>query len=196
MKANLVKDINKYLDQNREDQKAVDSVVEFIGQNENFLTRDNLKGHLTGSCWIMNGDLSKVFLIHHKKYDMWLQPGGHIEADETPLEASMREGLEETGIQDLELLTPYIFDIDVHTIPASEKKGEPEHTHFDVRFILKTKSGDSSINLEECNGFQWVGLDELQGLTDSPSTLRMIEKTKRLVEQLKSENKPRVRARP
>ena len=40
-----------------------------------------------------------VLLHRHRKLGMWLPPGGHIEKDELPDEAAIREVLEETGIK-------------------------------------------------------------------------------------------------
>ena len=41
----------------------------------------------------------KVLLHFHKKLQKWLQPGGHIELDEDPNQAAIREAKEETGFQ-------------------------------------------------------------------------------------------------
>lgn len=40
----------------------------------------------------------KILLVHHNKFDKWVFPGGHIESDETPNQAAIREFFEETGI--------------------------------------------------------------------------------------------------
>ncbi len=45
----------------------------------------------------------KVLLIHHRKLDQWLPLGGHIELDEDPEQAALREAKEESGL-DVELL--------------------------------------------------------------------------------------------
>jgi 8-oxo-dGTP pyrophosphatase MutT (NUDIX family) len=45
----------------------------------------------------------KVLLIHHRKLDKWLPLGGHIELDEDPEQAALREAKEESGL-DVELL--------------------------------------------------------------------------------------------
>ncbi len=45
----------------------------------------------------------KVLLIHHRKLDKWLPMGGHIELDEDPEQAALREAKEESGL-DVELL--------------------------------------------------------------------------------------------
>ena len=41
----------------------------------------------------------KVLLVHHKKLDLWLPVGGHIEPNETPDEALHREVKEEVGLR-------------------------------------------------------------------------------------------------
>ena len=45
----------------------------------------------------------KILLIHHRKLDKWLPLGGHIELDEEPEQAALREAKEESGL-DVELL--------------------------------------------------------------------------------------------
>ncbi len=45
----------------------------------------------------------KILLIHHRKLDKWLPLGGHIELDEDPEIAALREAKEESGL-DVELL--------------------------------------------------------------------------------------------
>src|SRR3989338_4155054 len=44
-----------------------------------------------------------VLLRKHDKYKIWLSVGGHIELDEDPIEAAVREVKEETGL-DIELV--------------------------------------------------------------------------------------------
>src|SRR5215213_8221686 len=41
----------------------------------------------------------KVLLHYHRKLGMWLPPGGHIERDELPDDAAVREVFEETGLR-------------------------------------------------------------------------------------------------
>ncbi|MFY1633651.1 NUDIX domain-containing protein [Solwaraspora sp. WMMB335] len=37
--------------------------------------------------------------MHHRKIGLWLYPGGHVDPNETPAEAAVREVVEETGVQ-------------------------------------------------------------------------------------------------
>jgi 8-oxo-dGTP pyrophosphatase MutT (NUDIX family) len=45
----------------------------------------------------------KILLVHHRKLDQWLPLGGHIELDEDPEQAALREAKEESGLE-VELL--------------------------------------------------------------------------------------------
>ena len=52
--------------------------------------------HFTASVWITTTTRpKKILLIHHKKFDKWLQPGGHIEFGEDIVKGLKREILEE-----------------------------------------------------------------------------------------------------
>ena len=60
-----------------------------------------MKTDLVVAGYILKED--KVLLIHHKKLDVWLPVGGHIDENETPDQALVREIKEEIGI-DVEIL--------------------------------------------------------------------------------------------
>lgn len=51
----------------------------------------------TASAFVIN-EKEELLCIFHKKFGKWVQPGGHIEENETPMDAAIREVFEETGI--------------------------------------------------------------------------------------------------
>ena len=81
-------------------------------------------------------------LLHlHRKLGMWLPPGGHVEKDELPDEAAIREVLEETRIE-VELVGDRREDIEdpvqLHR-PAGvqlEYIG-PGHEHIDLIYFAR-----------------------------------------------------------
>lgn len=87
--------------------------------------------HVTGSA-IVIGDAG-VLLLKHKRLGLWLQPGGHIDAGETPWEAALREAIEETGLE-LELVDGELIGVDVHD-------GGRGHTHLDLRYLVRPIAG-------------------------------------------------------
>lgn len=133
--------------------------------------------HVTASGWILNQDGTAALLIEHAKYLKFCPPGGHVDPNETPLAACLREVMEETGLVGLTVLSTMIFDLDIHKIPASAAKNEPEHWHLDVRYALRAGTGCVvELNLDECLSHKWVPLETL--LTSGDSSLaRLAQKS-------------------
>lgn len=103
--------------------------------------------HITGSA-IVTG--SRGLVLHrHRRLGLWLQPGGHLEAGESPPEAALREAREETG---LKLRTvdsaPRLFHIDVH-------HGGRGHTHLDLRYVFLAESEDPAPPPGESQQVHW-----------------------------------------
>jgi 8-oxo-dGTP pyrophosphatase MutT (NUDIX family) len=138
-------------------------------------------GHFTASCYIVD-DESRLLLHHHRRLDRWLQMGGHVEGDEDPSAAALREGVEESGLGDLQLTPRGILDLDVHRIPAG--RGEPDHDHFDVRYLARTSRPEAvTIDRGESNDVAWVTLDRARDLMPGPESLRVIRKIDRLLRE-------------
>jgi 8-oxo-dGTP pyrophosphatase MutT (NUDIX family) len=136
-------------------------------------------GHITASCFIIDGS-GRLLLHHHRRLNRWLQMGGHLEAGEDPVAAALREGAEESGLADLSLVVPEIADLDVHVIPAG--RGEPEHRHYDVRYIARTGSADSiAADSRESNDLMWFDLDRAAALMQGDEALRVIQKIRRML---------------
>nr|WP_293836098.1 NUDIX hydrolase [uncultured Arsenicibacter sp.] len=158
-----------------ENERAMwQETLSFVEQQPDCFERSLLIGHVTGSAWIVSPDRSQAVLIHHRKLDRWFQPGGHCDGDPDVAAVAMKEAEEETGLRSIRLVSPDIFDIDVHPIPA---KGEiPAHLHYDIRFLLEANPDEAFEHSEETNDIQWVKVDVMADFTDSESILRMIRK--------------------
>ncbi len=140
--------------------------------------RSLLEGHITGSAWITSPGRDRVLLIHHRKLDRWFQPGGHADCDPDVAAVALREAQEETGLPDVELVEPGVFDVDIHPIPA---RGDvPEHLHYDIRFLFTAQIAPHHLVGEnrEVKAIRWVTLDEAEQLADSESISRMVRKTR------------------
>ena len=57
-----------------------------------------MEKHFCVSVYVINPNNGNFLLMNHKKLGKWVQPGGHIELNEDPEEAAIRETFEETGI--------------------------------------------------------------------------------------------------
>ena len=51
------------------------------------------------SAFVIDPHTKKILLVKHKKYNKWVQPGGHVIEGEVPEETAMREVYEETNLK-------------------------------------------------------------------------------------------------
>ncbi|MFN0105112.1 MAG: NUDIX domain-containing protein [Bryobacteraceae bacterium] len=123
------------------------------------LSRDQFApGHITGTACILHPDRNAVLLVHHRKLNRWLLPGGHVEAelDGSVAETARREAEEEAGVQLDGGLPSQLVGIDVHGIPGRRK--EPFHLHHDLIFSFRAVSAGFS-GSEEVRGLAWCALE-------------------------------------
>ncbi|MCB1715726.1 MAG: NUDIX hydrolase [Candidatus Competibacteraceae bacterium] len=146
----------------------------FLDSYADCFERSQLSGHVTGSAWLVNRAGTHVLLTHHRKLDLWVQLGGHADGDTDILRVALTEAQEESGIQTLQIVSPQIFDLDIHPIPA--RGAEPEHFHYDVRFALQTVDSDDYTLSAESKALEWVEITRLAEKTNETSMLRMAEK--------------------
>lgn len=150
----------------------------FVESQPRCFERALAPGHVTGSAWIMDRDGSRVLLTHHRKLNIWVQPGGHADGDPDVAAVAAREAVEETGLPGLAIRGEGIFDLDIHPIPA--RGDTPAHEHFDARFAFQaTTTVDFQVSAES-HALAWAPLDGLENFTREPSVLRMREKWHRL----------------
>ena len=98
---------------------------------------------------------------------MWLPPGGHVEPNELPDDAAVREVLEETGVR-AELIgerAPRVGE----PIPLVRPEGiqleaiAPGHEHIDLVYFARRRGGEI-VASHECERAGWYRLDELEAL--------------------------------
>ena len=148
---------------------------EFVSSNAQCFERTLSTGHITGSAWIVSADRRHALLTHHRKLDMWVQLGGHSDGDPDTCSVATREALEESGLQSIVLISPDIFDVDVHRIP--ERGAEPAHFHYDIRYLFQAAHDEPFVVSEESLALAWVEMESLVELGVDQSVLRMAAKT-------------------
>jgi 8-oxo-dGTP pyrophosphatase MutT (NUDIX family) len=168
-----------------EEARDRDRILDFVLRNERPFDRAILEGHLTGSAITVSADGSRVLLLHHRKLDRWLQPGGHGDPGEAAgEEVALREVLEESGIEGLALhpAAPRPLDVDVHDIPA--RGSEPAHEHLDLRYLVKAPAGAAlAPDLAELHEIRWVGWDEVEALGPDHGLRRALAKARAIVDR-------------
>lgn len=136
-------------------------------------------GHFTAQAIIFNPNLKAIALARHKKLNILIGFGGHVEPGDVDLIATAtREANEESGLKNLRLCSRVPIDIDVHGFPA--KGDQPDHLHYDIRFLYTTTDTEFAPGPGESNETEWVTL------TDLPQRMGMWLANSRLIRYLQA----------
>ncbi len=132
--------------------------------------------HYTASVVVLSDTTPvKTLLIHHRKYNNWMPPGGHQEGHENPVETAIRETREETGVDISDAIgslepfdsganhipIPHYF-LEESPIPAYGD--QPEHTHLDQIYVVRVPEQAVNHNQEESHDIGWFTLAETEKL--------------------------------
>lgn len=111
----------------------------------------------------------KLLLVHHRNLDRWLPLGGHIELDEDPEAAALREAKEESGL-DVELLgsRPPTTEkgsraliaprfLDIHRINDT-------HEHVGMLYWARPRNGQLKLAAAEHHDIRWCSTTDLDTL--------------------------------
>jgi 8-oxo-dGTP pyrophosphatase MutT (NUDIX family) len=123
--------------------------------------------HFTATAFVVEG--SRTLLHWHKRLQQWMPPGGHIEANEDPVQAVLREVHEETGIVaeviakdsalefDYPAQLPAPYTILIEDIPGPD---EP-HKHIDLIYFCRPVAGADHGKRDDPT-LRWVSDEELR----------------------------------
>ena len=150
--------LRDYMSQYPEEADVASMFTDFLDSHPATFERAHPPGHFTGSAWLVSADGARVLLMHHRKLDCWLQPGGHADGDADLVRVALREAQEETGVVGLRV-EDGIFDIDRHRIPA--RTNEREHWHYDVRYVVRAGEDERFTINEESQALAWRPVAEV-----------------------------------
>lgn len=172
--------LNNYQTRSNQEAGYISRTRAFVQQQPDCFNSMLSPGHVTGSAWVVSPSREKALLMHHRKHDQWFQPGGHADGDHDIIRVALRETHEETGLSPdvIHLVSDQIFDIDIHTIPASHRG--PRHTHYDIRFLIEIDDSIPVPGNDESHNIIWVPLYQVSRYNNNMSTYRMVEKTRRM----------------
>jgi 8-oxo-dGTP pyrophosphatase MutT (NUDIX family) len=145
----------------------------FMDAHSELSSRKNLAGHCTGSAIVWHKESDSILRVHHAKLNRWVfSAGGHIDDGEMPWQAAIRELREETGIVATPLNTAMPLIFDAQPIPASVKKSEPAHWHYDLIYLFAVDhKPEIHADPAEISKFRWVNVDDVTP-ENSPVDLR------------------------
>jgi len=135
---------------------SFDRFVSSVGEAS--LRRDGGPEHVTASCFVFTPDFQRTLLCFHAKGRFWVQFGGHLEPhDDTVADAALREAREESGLDDLVLLSGSIVDLDRHELNS----GFACHAHWDIGFAAVVGDQERLRVSDESEDLRWFPVEGL-----------------------------------
>lgn len=127
------------------------------------------------SCFILFDEThKKVLLVDHKKAQLWLPTGGHVELDEAPKVTVERECIEELGVPAEFWQQAPLFITVTKTVGLTAG-----HTDVSLWYVLKGSCTHSLVfDPEEFYGVKWFGFDEIPFEKSDPHMERFMKKLK------------------
>lgn len=150
-----------------------------------------VENHFTATGIVFNSN-KEILMIYHKKLNVWLPPGGHIDPNELPDVAVLREVLEETGIEaDLfrkkidelitsenckELQRPF-------AILLEDIDGFSTHNHIDMIYICLAKTEKLVPQQLEIGDIGWFSIEQLMELKTFENVKKIVLKAHSYMEK-------------
>lgn len=157
--------IENFKPYNEQEEKDKQTMLKYINNFDNILTRKNEFAHFTASSWVVNKEKTKILMIFHNIYQSWTWTGGHSDGEANLLKVAIKELKEETGIKNVTVLKDDIFSLEVLTVNGHIKRGEyvSSHIHLNLTYLLEVDEKEIlHIKEDENSGVKWVPIEEIE----------------------------------
>ncbi len=138
-------------------------------------TPDQVTRDFTVATFVVRRD--EVLLLWHRKLQRWLPPGGHIEPNELPDEAAVREVAEETGIA-VELVGDVGLPVErprqlIRPAGVQVEDIRPGHQHIDLIYFARPVDLDRSdaMGNDESEEVGWFTRETMRARGVTPEIL-------------------------
>lgn len=126
--------------------------------------------HFCASAFVIDPYTKKILLVKHKKNRRWTQPGGHIENEETPEEAALREVYEETGLRVRLIGERFPREEDfIRPLGIQKNRNNMGDLHVDIIYpAVPNDESKERLNIEESDDIGWFSREDLENIDCFP----------------------------
>jgi len=171
MKEQLINQVQNLTPVNEQEETDRKTILAFLESGDDISVRQNLVAHLTASAWVVTPDRQKVLMAYHKLYDSWAWLGGHADGNWDLFAVAEKEAKEESGIEQLHLISKNPVSLEVLTVAGHEKKGKyvPCHLHLNLTYLFEAEEDQSlHIKADENSSVAWIPVEEIQEKSSEP----------------------------
>lgn len=138
------------------DQSSLQSLIFRVTNNPLVLRDEGTTDHFCSFFIPFDKQVQKLYLIHHKKADAWIPPGGHIDRNETPIDAVKREYKEELGES---LIDEHISLFNISSLHISPTRPTCI-VHNDLWYVVFVKEHEYTFCEGEAYAAGWFSIDD------------------------------------
>lgn len=171
MKEQLINQVLNLTPVNEQEETDRKTILAFLESGDDISVRQNLVAHLTASAWVVTPDRQKVLMAYHKLYDSWAWLGGHADGNWDLFAVAEKEAKEESGIEQLHLISKNPVSLEVLTVAGHEKKGKyvPCHLHLNLTYLFEAEEDQSlHIKADENSSVAWIPVEEIPEKSSEP----------------------------
>ncbi len=166
----MLEKIKAFIPYNEQEEKDKEEIIKRLKLDSDIYTR-NSNAHFTASSWIVNQDHTKILLAYHNIYDSYAWLGGHADGETDLLKVAFKEVKEESSLENIKVLTPDIFSLEILTVDGHVKKGEyvSSHLHLNVTYLFEANDQDTiHIKEDENSSIGWFPIDSIKDVSKEP----------------------------
>ena len=164
MKEKLIRKIEKFQPCNEQETTDKALMLNLLAEDHDISRRENLAFHLTASAWVVDPDRTEVLMAYHNLFDSWAWLGGHADGDYDLAAVARKEAMEESGLEDVRLISDDILSLEILTVDGHVKKGKyvPGHLHLNCTFLLEADpNAPIRIKKDENSQVGWIHFDDI-----------------------------------
>ena len=135
------------------------------------LTRENETAHLTASAWVVSPDRKQVLMAYHNIYHSWAWLGGHADGDADLCSVAVREVKEESGIEEVKLLSDQPFSLEILSVDGHVKRGKyvTTHLHLNVTYLMEADPvQEIRCKPDENSAVGWIPVEQIAEKSTEP----------------------------
>ena len=177
--------ISSIIPYDRQEKEHIDFVQKWIASGAEIFRiakPDQPKIHLVSYFVLVDPYTNELLLTDHKKAELWLPSGGHVEIGEHPKQTVCREIKEELGIE-----AEFLFEHPQFVTITDTVGNVSKHTDVSLWYLLRGNKNDIlNFDSEEFHQIRWFNPQEIPYNRADPHMRRFVDKVMKKTATLNS----------
>ena len=157
-------DILEFVPANPQEVRDQALLLHWLDSGVEVFTRENQTAHFTASAWVISPDRTKVLMAYHNLYNSWAWLGGHADGEQDLKAVACREVKEESGLQELTLLSEKPISLEILCVDGHEKRGNyvSSHLHLNVTYLFEADpEAPLRCKPDENSAVAWIKVEDI-----------------------------------